>query len=409
MDGSEGLLRRIEGYAPQMIEAQRQLVAIPALGPVNGGQGELAKALVVEGWLKELGLETFRVDAPDQRVESGIRPNVLGVLPGGDGPRAWVLGHTDVVPEGERGLWSSDPWQLRVEGDLIYGRGVQDNHAALVSSLFALQALKEEGLEPPGDAGFIAVADEETGSGYGLDYLLNQRPELFSPSDLIVVPDAGEPDGLFIEVAEKSLLWLKVTVTGKQVHGSTPHKGVNALYASARMMVATRGLAAGLGGEDPLFDPMVTTCEPTRKEAGVSNINTVPGVDVFYVDCRILPGLPVESALAAFRGEFEAIAAEEGASVQVEPVMSLQAPPATDPQAPVVRALSRAISRVHGAEPKVGGVGGGTVAAFFRQRGLPVAVWSTCEHSVHQPDEFARVSSMVADAKVFALLYAGLA
>jgi len=54
-------------------------------------------------------------------------------------------------------------------------------------------------------------------------------------------------------------------------------------------------------------------------------------------------------------------------------------------------------------------VGGGTVAAFFRQRNLPVAVWSTCEHSVHQPDEFTRVSSMIADAKVFALIYAGLA
>ncbi len=409
MSDSERLLERIEGYGPAMIEAQRQLVAIPALGPVNGGQGELAKALVVQEWLEELGLDITRVDAPDERVESGIRPNLLGVLPGGGGPRAWVLGHTDVVPEGERELWSSDPWELRVEGDLIYGRGVQDNHAAIVASFFALKALKEEGVTPPGDAGIIAVADEETGSGKGLDYLLAQRPELFAPEDLIVVPDAGEPDGLFIEVAEKSILWLKVTVLGKQVHGSTPHKGVNALYTAARMMVATPGMAARLGGEDPLFDPMVTTCEPTRKEAGVSNINTVPGRDVFYVDCRILPGNSVDDALELFRSEFGAIAAEEGATVEVEPVMSLQAPPATDPGAPVVKALERAIGRVHGAAPKVGGVGGGTVAAFFRQRDLPVAVWSTCEHSVHQPDEFTRVSSMIADAKVFALIYAGLA
>lgn len=409
MEASQEIIKRIEEYAPRMIQAQRELVALPALGPVNGGQGELAKTLLVQGWLEQLGLKLTRVDAPDDRVDSGIRPNLLAVLPGGGGPRAWVLGHTDVVPEGERELWSSDPWTLRVEGDLIYGRGVQDNHAAIVSSFFALKAIKELGITPPGDAGFIAVADEETGSGYGLDYVLNQKPELFAPEDLIIVPDAGEPDGLFIEVAEKSLMWLKVTVTGKQVHGSTPHKGVNALYTAARMMVLTRELARRLGGEDPLFDPMVTTCEPTRKEAGVSNINTVPGRDVFYIDGRILPGIPLEEALALFRSEFEAIAAQEGATVTIEPAMYLQAPPATDPEAPVVRALSRAIRRVHGAEPKVGGVGGGTVAAFFRQRGLPVAVWSTCEHSVHQPDEFAKVSSMVADAKVLALIYAGLA
>ncbi|MCB2227140.1 MAG: M20 family metallo-hydrolase [Desulfarculaceae bacterium] len=409
MEASQALVKRIEEYAPQMIEAQRAMVAIPALGPVNGGQGELAKTRLIQGWLEELGLELTRVDAPDERVESGIRPNLLAVLPGGDGPRAWVLGHTDVVPEGERELWSSDPWTLRVEGDLIYGRGVQDNHAAIVSSLFAIKALKELGITPPGDAGLIAVADEETGSGYGLDYVLDQKPELFAPQDLIIVPDAGEPDGLFIEVAEKSLLWLKVTVLGKQVHGSTPHKGVNALYTAARMMVRTRELASQLGGENPLFDPMVTTCEPTRKEAGVSNINTVPGRDVFYIDCRILPGIPLEDALALFRSEFEAIAAQEGARVEIEPAMYLQAPPATDTEAPVVQALTRAISRVHGARPTVGGVGGGTVAAFFRQRDLPVAVWSTCEHSVHQPDEFAKVSSMVADAKVLALIYAGLA
>jgi len=392
-----------------MIEVQRQLVAIPALGPTNGGQGELDKALLVQGWLEELGLNITREDSPDQRVESGIRPNLLGVMPGGEGPKVWVLAHLDVVPEGDLSLWSSDPWQLRVEGDLIYGRGVMDNHAALVSGFFALKALREEGLAPPGDVGLIAVADEETGSGYGLEYLLKKRPELFSPQDLILVPDVGEPDGGFIEVAEKSMLWLKVTVHGKQVHGSTPHKGVNALYTAARMMIAARELAAGFGAADSLFDPMVSTCEPTRKEAGVANINTVPGRDVFYIDCRILPGVNLDQVMKAFEERFGAIAAEEGARVEFEVVNRLQAPPATDPQAPVVRALVRGIQRVRGIEPRVGGVGGGTVAAFFRQRSLPVAVWYSCEQSVHQPDEHARVSSMVADAKVLALVYAGLA
>lgn len=216
-----------------------------------------------------------------------------------------------------------------------------DDHAALVSSYFALQALQDEGIAPAGPVGLIAVSDEETGSAYGLEHLLKKRPELFSPDDLILVPDAGEPDGSFIEVAEKSMLWLKVTVQGKQVHGSTPHKGVNALYAAAKMMVATRELAQGFGAADPLFDPMVSTCEPTRKEAGVSNINTVPGRDVFYVDCRILPGITLEEVLAVFTERFEAIAAREGATVELEVVNRMQAAPATDPQSPVVQALTR--------------------------------------------------------------------
>ncbi len=408
MPTAEDLIAHIAQYGPEVIQAQRQLVAIPALGPDNGGQGELKKAELVQAWLHELGLEISRVDAPDERVAAGIRPNLLGVLPGGDGPKVWVLSHLDVVPEGDLALWNGDPWQLREEGDLIYGRGVQDNHGGLVSSLLALKALKELDITPPGPAGFIAVSDEETGSAYGLDYLLEKRPELFSADDLIVVPDAGEPDGAFIEVAEKSILWLKVEVNGRQVHGSTPHKGVNALYASARMMVAARHLAERFGKQDELFDPMVSTCEPTAKEAGVENINTVPGRDVFYLDCRLLPGIDIQEVLAAFREAFGTIAQQEGASVRVEPVMSLQAPEATPPGAPVVGALKSAIAKVHGLDARAGGVGGGTVAAFFRKQGLPVAVWSTCEHSVHQPDEFARVSSQIKDAQVFALLYAGL-
>ncbi|MEW5911000.1 MAG: M20 family metallo-hydrolase [Thermodesulfobacteriota bacterium] len=408
MPADQELIDRIAGWRQAVIDYQSRLVAVPALGPENGGQGEGKKAEMVQAWLAELGLEITRVDAPDQRVPGGRRPNILAVLPGGDGPRVWVLSHLDVVPEGDLALWASDPWQLRVEDDLIYGRGVQDNHGGLVASLLALKALKELGIRPPGPAGLMAVSDEETGSGFGLDYVLAQRPELFSPQDLIVVPDAGEPDGAFIEVAEKSILWLKVEVSGKQVHGSTPHKGSNALYAAARMMVASRELAAGFGQENPLFDPMVSTCEPTRKEAGVENINTVPGRDVFYLDCRLLPGIDLTDALAVFQRRFAAIAAEEGATVNIEPVQRLQAPPATSGEAPVVRALTKAIARVHGVAARPGGMGGGTVAAFFRQRGLPAAVWSTSEHSVHQPDEFARISSIIKDAQVMALLYAGL-
>ena len=94
------LMSRVDSYADEIIEAQRQLVAIPALGPDNGGQGEMAKALLVERWLEELNLSVERVDAPDERVESGLRPNLIATLKGGGGPACWALSHLDVVPAG---------------------------------------------------------------------------------------------------------------------------------------------------------------------------------------------------------------------------------------------------------------------------------------------------------------------
>lgn len=407
MDKAQAILDKVASLQPEMIEAQRRLVAEPALGPDNGGDGEMARARLVQGWLEDLGLELERVDAPDDRVPDGVRPNLLARLPGGEGPKVWVLSHLDVVPAGEMDLWDSDPWTLRQDGDRLYGRGVSDNQQGLVASLFAVQALKELGITPPGDAGLVLVSDEETASAYGLEYVLNTRPEVFSPQDLIVVPDAGEPEGDFIEVAEKSILWLKVEVTGQQVHGSTPEKGVNALFAAARMMASVREVGEGFSRQDPLFCPPGSTFEPTAKEAGVRNINTIPGRDVFYIDCRVLPGIDLDQVVAAFERRFGQIAEEEGASVVISTVQRVRAPAGTDPAAPVVRALQKAIARVRGIQARTGGVGGGTVAAFFRQQGLPVAVWNSWHHTAHMPNEYCLVSDMVKDAQVFALIMAG--
>jgi succinyl-diaminopimelate desuccinylase len=70
-----------------------------------------------------------------------------------------------------------------------------------------------------------------------------------------------------------------------------------------------------------------------------------------------------------------------------------------------VTELARAIKAVTGNQGKPMGIGGGTVAAFFREMGLPAAVWSTCPDTAHQPNEFCRIQDIMTDAKIFACLY----
>ena len=408
MSQARSLLKKVADLTPEMVELMRIITAVPALGPDNGGQGELAKLQALMPHLEALDLVMRRVDSPDPRVESGLRPNLLAWLPGGDGPTTWVLSHLDVVPPGDLAGWDGDPWTMRVRDGRLYGRGVEDNHHGLISSCFALKAIKALGITPPGRAGLVLVADEETGSGHGLDYVLKTWPEAFSPADLIVVPDGGREDASLIEVTEKSIYWLRVEVGGRQVHGASPHQGVNALLAAARMMAATREVAAGFPQTDQRFGLPYSTMEPTRIEEGVANINTIPGRAVFYLDCRLLPEIPLDEVAAAFRARFGRIAQEEGARVAISEVQRLQSPPPTANDAPVVRALMAAIQRVHGVEARPGGIGGGTVAAFFRQRGLPVAVWSKTNPSLHQPEEWVEIETVVRDAQVMALICAGL-
>ena len=77
----------------------------------------------------------------------------------------------------------------------------------------------------------------------------------------------------------------------------------------------------------------------------------------------------------------------------------------TPQDAEVVTALKQAVKKITGRKARPMGIGGGTVAAFFRQAGLPAAVWSTCPDTAHQPNEYCLISQVIDDAKVFACIY----
>jgi len=294
---------------------------------------------------------------------------------------------------------------VRVEGDRIIGRGVHDNHHGIISSYLSLKAIFETGAINVRPVGLIFVADEETGSPFGLDYILTHHGHFFDPRDLIVVPDGGNEDGTMIEVAEKSMLWLKFTVLGKQCHASTPDKGKNSLVGTARLILELGRLKDVFSMEDELFRPKRSTIEPTKIEANVANVNTIPGRDVFYLDCRILPCYQVDQVLEEARKISSEVEKETGLSITVEQAYRQENSNPTPVDAPVVRALSSAIKFVTGKAASPRGIGGGTVAAFFRKKGLPAAVWMTSPDSAHQPNEYCLISNIISDAKVFACLY----
>lgn len=405
-DSIDRIFSQIDFYRGEVISLQQELTSRVALGPVNGGSGEHEKTTYIEEIIRELKpAELEQVNAPDPKAESGYRPNLVALWDGKkDLPRLWILSHSDIVPPGDLSLWQSDPYQVRVEGEKIYGRGVEDNQHGIVSSILAVRAIIDSGLKPLRPIGIAIVADEETGSRYGLCYLLEKRRELFRDTDLIVVPDGGNETGTMIEVAEKSILWVRFTVLGKQCHASTPQKGKNSLTAAARLIVALEKIRENFDERDELFSPPISTFEPTKMEANVENVNTIPGKDVFYMDCRILPRFEVETVLERCRE----IAGEVGESLSVEIKVDIahkeDAAPPTAADAPVVKSLSRAIRLVTGREARPMGIGGGTVAAFFRKAGLPAAVWCTSPDTAHQPNEYCLIPDILTDAKVFAAM-----
>ena len=402
----EKLFEKIDGYRDEVIELQKNLTAVPALAPENGGDGETRKAEALRKYLNNAGFPEPKVyNAPDTRVSAGFRPNFLYTLEGEDNSKTvYVMSHLDIVPEGERSKWKSDPFELKIVGDRIYGRGVEDNQHGLTASVFAAKALIDLELKPKYNVGLLFVADEEVGSKYGIDYVLKHQ-RIFRKNDLIIVPDSGDSQGKTIEVAEKSICWLKIETTGRQCHAARPDQGKNAFFAASKLAAKVHDLYKIFDKKDKLFTPPSSTFEPTKKEANVPNVNTIPGDDVFWIDCRVLPDYNLAQVEAQLRDWADAIEKSEGVKIKMSHGQRAQAAPPTSPDAPVVKALSKAIKKVYDVKPRVCGIGGGTVAALIRRKGYPAAVWSRIHETAHQPNEYTDISSIVGDAKIFAHIF----
>lgn len=398
----------IDKYHKEVVELQRLLTSIPALAPESDGEGELKKAEALKNYLARAGFPApEELNAPDKRVPSGIRPNLVYKIDGEDGSKTvWIMSHTDVVPPGDLNKWKGDPYTLRVDGDRIYGRGVEDNQHGLVASVFAVKGLIDLKIKPKFNIGLLFVADEEVGSRFGIGYIL-EKHNMFKKDDLIIVPDSGRPDGKPIEIAEKSIIWLKVETTGKQCHASRPDQGTNAFAAASKLAAKIHALYNIYDYRDQLFDPPYSSFEPTKKEANVPNVNTIPGDDVFYVDCRVLPKYKLADIEALLRKWADEIEASENVKIKISPVQRAEAAPPTAANAPVVEALKRAIRSVYKVEAFVEGIGGGTVAALFRRKGYAAAVWSRIHETAHQPNEYTDIPFIIGDAKVFAHVFLG--
>lgn len=395
----------LDSQEKTVIELESLLTAHPALAPESGGIGEIEKAQALEQWLKAQGIQDIQhYDAPDERVPSHVRPNLVATIPGmrKDSP-VWIMTHLDVVPEGERSLWDSDPWKVIVKDGKVYGRGVEDNQQGLVSSILAALAFIKLGIVPKRTIKLLFIADEEVGSKFGIQYLLGHY-SLFGSEDLIIIPDGGSPDATEIEVAEKNICWLKVTTKGKQTHAAMPDKGANAFLAGCDLALRIHSLErTTFTARDALFSPDRSTISPTKKEANVPNVNTIPGEDVFYVDMRLLPVYPVSMALEEISKLSHAVEAEYNVKVLLEVVQSNESR-ATPASAPVVEKLARAVHQVYGVEAKPIGIGGGTVGAYLRKAGYECVVWSKMNETAHQPNENADIANIIGDAKVFAVL-----
>ncbi len=374
----------------------KRLLNIRAISPKSGGSGEEEKANEIISILNDMGYSDYMsYDIRDDHNK--IRPNIILKL-GNYDRTFWTISHMDTVPEGDISLWKYEPFNATIVDDKIYGRGSEDNGQSIFTIMLLLKHLDTNKLKI--NAGFAFVSDEETGNNYGIKYLLEKN--IFGKNDLILVPDAGVEDGSMIEIAEKSVLWLKFTVLGRQGHASMPEDTINAfMELSIFMNILDKHLKVSFDHKNPIFEPPISTFEPTKHEKNIDNINTIPGKEVFYYDCRILPEYSVEDVLRSVDEIINEYSQNGKAKISYEIVERDEASDPTPADSEIVTRLKKSIFEIRGIEATSIGIGGSTFAAFFRKKGIPAAVWSTTViHMAHMPDEYCRIQDIINDRDV---------
>ena len=149
--------------------------------------------------------------------------------------RSLILnGHIDVVPTGPLEMWTHPPFEPRIEADWLYGRGGGDMKAGLCANIFAMDALRDLGLQPAAEVYLQSVTEEEcTGNG-ALSALVRGYQ-----ADAAIIP---EPEDDMLVRANVGVIWFRVHVRGRPFHVREAARGANAIEAAYRLIEALKDL-----------------------------------------------------------------------------------------------------------------------------------------------------------------------
>ncbi len=380
----------------EMLKVFSDIIKTKSISPEMGGQGESKRADLLEKMLISWGLKPKRYDYTDQWKTK--RSSLVAKF--GDKERTiWILSHIDTVAEGDLTLWKTDPFSAVIKDEKIYGRGTNDDGSGLISSLYAAKSLLNDKARLKYNVGLVLAADEENGSKYGVYALVKER--IFDKNDLFVVVDHGNPKGSEIEIEEKSILWLKFTVTGKQVHASVPWVGLNAFKEAAKFAIEMDDYLYHKYSKKTKLMPNGSTFEITKHEKNVDSINILPGREVFYLDCRIIPEYDPSQIIK----DVKKIATKYKAKIDLEIVNREDAPQPTSKDSEVVKILSKTIKNELKVKPRIVAIGGGTVAKPLRAAGFETAVWRIEDNVSHQANEYVKISALKGMVKVLRNMY----
>jgi acetylornithine deacetylase/succinyl-diaminopimelate desuccinylase family protein len=379
----------------------------------------------VSDFLSGLGFEIEGWDVgPSATFDA--HPLIVARLPGSGGGRSLAFnGHVDVVPVGDSGAWSEDPFGGAIVDGRLYGRGATDMKGGIAAALWATRVALEQGFRPRGDVIFHVVSDEEV-VGNGTREIVEKAPA----ADITI---SVEPTELRLCAAEGGLVHFRIEVEGVEAHASTRYLsvhaggnnagGVNAVEKAVKIIVALQELERQWANtkSHPIlpfgFDtlaPAIIVGGPGGGSDGrlnlFSNAGTAPNYCSVEYNMWFYPDESFEDVRAEVENYVTAVCETDPWLREHPPQFTwklghIYFPPLDVPlDHPAVRTLANCLAAV-GLESEPQGFGAATDLAWYGERKLPGIICGPGRLAqCHVADEYLETEHLALAAQVYGLM-----
>lgn len=420
----EAAWKAVDNERSYATDLTQELVRIPSVNPkfvsdpLQSREGAVQD--LVESELTSLGMSIDRWDVfPD-------RPNVVGQIAGSEERSLLLCGHIDVVPVGDRGAWTVDPFGGEIRQGKLYGRGAIDMKSGVAAAIGAIRGIRRAGIELQGRVAIHSVVDEEAGGFGAIDAV--KRGHLAKAA---IVTESSSGD---VEVCAGGVDWMRITITGRSGHAASRYRelwpqreggdrlrsSVNAIDIAARFLHALRSFESSRcrNRQHPLVPAGVNTTNASVMRAGVglgpdglplvmTNPGIIPDVAVIDLSSRFLPNQTKEDV----RSEFEAFLhhfCQQDLWLQKNPIKvtwelgGLHFPPMDTPHDHrIVQSILNRGTQL-GGKPKIAGMVGVTDAAHYAGAGVHAVVFGPSGEGFHGQDEYVDIISLEETTKTLA-------
>ena len=359
-----------------ILELLQELIRIPSVNPSlapEEGTGERAIAEFARAWMQER-----QINAWVNEIEPG-RCNAIGETGRGAGPVLVACAHLDTV--GTEGM-EIPPFESRVEGSRVYGRGSYDMKGGVAAAMAATAALAQRDLA--GKFMVALVADEEYASIGAQDFVARYK------ADACVVTEPTLNGMSELVTAHKGFVWLEVVTRGRAAHGSRWDEGVSAIAVMGPIITALDDFDRNVLRKrvHPLLGPASMHCSVI---SGGTGLSTYASECRLKIERRTLPDESPEQVLEEIRK-----LAGPGASVSI----ILDRPPLQVPPGSRIMECARAaMLKETGVEPQTAGVWYWMDAALFAQAGMDTLNFGSRGDGAHAAVEWVDLDTVVQCAR----------